>query len=215
MADPTYLIIRSRTSHICFQRFCAANRNHGGILVAARPIHDIETLEPGSVPLHTWIALFPSMESAKQAWQRMDRGELLKPEAPLVLAAKAVPADGYEDDIIPTHLNVSAGPEQPPTLMLIEGSATDPDAMNAYRDIIMPMLKERGGYYLIYEPGGNVEVLSGTWDEAVFAISRWPTAHAARDFWLAGRYQDTAIPLRINVSAFQVVTLEGERDDVT
>ena len=213
MADPTYLIIRSRAPHIRFHRFCQTNSNHGGRLIAARPLHEIEALEPGSVPLHTWIGLFPSMEAAKAAWAAMDTSALQQPVPPLVLAAKAVPEGGYDDDIIPTHLNVDPGPSQPPTLMLIEGSASDQAAMDQYRDIIMPMLKERGGYYIIYELGGDVAVLSGDWDEAIFAISRWPTPHAARDFWLADLYQDTAIPLRLNVSAFQVVTLTGERDD--
>ena len=213
MSDPAYLIIRTAAPHIRFQRFCAANRQHGGILVAARAIHEIETLEPGSIPLHTWIALFPSMDSAKAAWTRMDTSMLAAPAPPLALAARAVPDGGFEDDVIPTRTNVTPGPDQPPTLMLIEGTATDETAMDLYRGVILPMLKARGAYYVLFELGGDIAVLSGDWDDAVFLISRWPSAHAARDFWLADRYQDTAIPLRLGASAFQVVTLEGERDD--
>lgn len=214
MSDPTYLIIRSKSPTVRFHRFCAANANNGGRLVAARTIHDIEVLEPGSVPLHTWISLFPSMDAAKAAWNGMDRRELAKPEAPHVLAVRAMPSEGVEDDAVPTHVNVTPGPSQPPTLMLIEGSSSDQAAMDRYRDVILPMLKARGAYYIAFELGGDVEVLSGQWAEAIFAISRWPSAHSARDFWLSNTYQEKAIPLRIDVSAFEVVTLEGERDDV-
>lgn len=212
MTAQAYLIIRTKAPYVNFQRFCAANRAVG-TLVAARSIHEIEALEPGSVPLHTWIARFPSVDAARAAWASVDRSEFEKPEAPLVLLMNAMPEKGVPDDAVPTHVNVSPGPAQPPTLMLIEGSATDQEAMDRYRDVILPMLKERGAYYIVFELGGNIEVLSGQWDEAIFAISRWPAAHLARDFWLSGTYQKKAIPLRIDVSAFQVVTLEGERDD--
>lgn len=110
--------------------------------------------------------------------------------------------------------NISAGPSQPPTLMLIEGSASDQDKMDKYRDIILPMMKERGAYYICFQIGGDVEVLNGEWSEAIFAISRWPTLHQCRDFWLSTQYQKDAIPLRLDIGSFQVVTLEGERDDI-
>lgn len=214
MSDPAYLIIRTSAPAVNFQRFCAVNTGHGGRLVAARTIHDIEALEPGSVPLHTWIGLFRSMEEARTAWSEMDKGDLARPEVPLAIMARAMPAGGVEDDAVPTHVNVKPGPAQPPTLMLIEGSADDQDAMERYRDVILPMLKERGAYYILFELGGDVEVLSGAWNEDIFAISRWPDAHLARDFWLSPLYQETAIPIRLDVGRFQVVTLEGERDDV-
>lgn len=102
------------------------------------------------------------------------------PEAPLALAAKAVPDTPHEMDFVPTHRNVNAGPSSPPTLMLIEGSGSDQGKMDEYRDII-------------------------------FAISRWPEAHRALSFWLSKPYQDDAIPLRLGIGAFSVLTFEGER----
>ena len=144
----------------------------------------------------------------------MNASLLEEPEAPLVLAAKAAPDEGFpaEMDFVPTRQNVDPGPSQPPTLMVIEGSTSDQGEMDKYRDIILPMMKERGAYYVCFQIGGDVEVLSGDWSEAIFAISRWPDVHNARDFWLSARYQNDAIPLRINIGSFQVVTLEGERD---
>ncbi|MEM6852092.1 MAG: DUF1330 domain-containing protein [Pseudomonadota bacterium] len=215
MAAPAFLIVRSKAPASRFHAFCRANAGGAGAVFAARPVEDVCALEPGSVPLNTWIAKYGSLDEAKAAWSGMDAAALAEPEPPLVLAANAVPDEGLppELDFVPTHTNVEAPPGQPPTLMVIEGSASDPDEMDKYRDIILPMMRERGAYYLCFQIGGDVEVLSGTWSEGIFAISRWSDAHLARDFWLSPRYQDDAIPIRINIGSFQVVTLEGERDD--
>lgn len=214
MADPTYLIVRTRAPHRRFQAFCAAIGHAGGTLVAARSLHDVTALEPGSVPLHIWIAKYPSMEAAKAAWAGMDASLISEPEVPLVLAAKAVPAAGFppEMDFVPTHKNVNAGPSTPPTLMLIEGSASDQGKMDQYRDIILPLMRSQDAYYICFELGGDIAILSGDWNDAIFAISRWPEAHRAKAFWLSNTYQDEAIPLRLNIGTFSVLTFEGERD---
>jgi uncharacterized protein (DUF1330 family) len=209
-----YLVLRTCAPYAAFARFVAA---HAGIgeLVAARGAQELQVLEPGSPAMHTWIARFPSLAAAREAFTGLDLAGLARPQPPLVLAANAVPDAGFPGELafVPTHRNVPAVPSQPPTLMLIEGTATDQARMDAYRDIILPLMREQDAFYLSFELGGAVEVLSGAWDEAIFAISRWPQAHTARAFWLGRRYQDDAIPLRIDVGAFRVVTLAGERDD--
>ena len=83
--------------------------------------------------------------------------------------------------------------------------------MDVYRGIILPMMFERHAYYTAFELGGDVEVLSGAWDEAIFAISRWPSRAAARDFWLCERYQNDAIPLRLDVGRFSVALVAEDR----
>lgn len=172
-------------------------------------------LEPGSIPQNTWIVKYNSAESAKLAYESLDLSDLSLPEPPLVLIANAVPDEGFPPELsfVPTRANVDAGPSQPPTLMLIEGSAEDQDRMDRYRDIILPMMRERGSYYTCFELGGEITVLSGDWSEAIFAISRWPGAHLPVDFWMSPKYQNDAIPLRLDHSRFDVVILEGERDD--
>jgi uncharacterized protein (DUF1330 family) len=209
-----YLVLRSRASHAAFSGFCAVHRASCD-LVAARGAHQLEVLEPGSRAMHTWISRWPSMTAAREGFRALDLSALQLPEPPLVLLAAAVPDDGLppELDFVPTHRNVVVGRSQPPTLMLIEGTATDQERMDRYRDIILPLMREQDAFYLSFELGGAVEVLSGAWNEAIFAISRWPQAHAARAFWLGRRYQEDAIPLRLDVGTFQVVTLEGESDD--
>jgi uncharacterized protein (DUF1330 family) len=208
-----YLVIRTRASHASFARFCASAADHAEV-VAARGAHETQVLEPGTPAMHTWISRWPSMDAARQAFARLDTSELVLPEPPLALLAAAIPDEGMpaEMDFVPTHRNVKAVQYQPPTLMIIEGTATDQARMDTYRDIILPQMRELDSFYLSFELGGSVEVLSGEWDEAIFAISRWPQAHSARAFWLSHRYQDDAIPLRIDVGRFHVVTLEGEKD---
>lgn len=216
MSDPTYLIVRSKAPAVRFERFCRANENCGGVLAAAARLDTIAALEPGSLPLHIWISRFASMEAARRAWtDRIDATELAKPEPPLVVAARAVPDEGFPPAMafVPTRMNTAPDPAQPPTLLLIEGTASDQDRMDKYRDIILPMMKERRGYYLVFELGGNVEVLSGDWSEAIFAVSRWPTRQAALDFWHAQVYQETAIPLRLDVGRFSVLMMTGEPDN--
>lgn len=92
----------------------------------------------------------------------------------------------------------------------MRGTAWDQDRLNAYRDVILPMHFERGGYYEAFAIApGQVEAVSGTWPDQIFAISRWPTRAAAEDFWFSDRYQKEAIPLRLGAGRFTVHALEA------
>ncbi len=213
MLEKAYLIIRATAPADVFWEFCKSVETKCVHLVASQPVHKVSVLEPGSVPKHTWIGLFDSRADARKFWSELETAQIAKADASLVMIASAVPETGLGNDFIPTKANVDAGTAQPPTLMIIEGSAKNQDAMDQYRDIILPMMKKLQAYYIVFELGGSIEVLSGEWDEAIFAISRWPTADAARRFWLDETYQKKAIPLRLGHSTFQVVTLQGEPDD--
>lgn len=215
MSDPTCLIVRTAAPAIRFERFCAKNARRGGRIVAAQRIDAVTALEPGSAPMHVWIARFPSMMAARAAWTDvLDTSDLKDPGLPLVLAARAVPDAGFppEMSFVPTRANVDPGPARSPTLLLIEGSASDQARMDRYRDIILPMMRALKSYYSVFELGGAVEVLSGDWSEAIFAISRWPSREAALAFWNSPEYQQTAIPLRLDIGRFSVLMLTGEAD---
>ncbi|MEO6113493.1 MAG: DUF1330 domain-containing protein, partial [Sphingomicrobium sp.] len=97
----------------------------------------------------------------------------------------------------------------PRTFMVIEGTGTDQARMERYRDIILPMMRERGSYYVAFELGGSVAVLKGAWNEGIFAISRWPSRAAAEDFWFSDEYQKTAVPIRTGFGRFDVQIVEG------
>ena len=94
--------------------------------------------------------------------------------------------------------------------MVIRGSVSDQAGIDGYRDVILPMLKERGGYYEVFalQPG-EVTTLSGQWTEQIFAISRWPQRASAEDFWYSERYQTVAIPRRLGAGHFSVHLLDA------
>lgn len=132
------------------------------------------------------------------------------PQGTVALACAGIPYEGWPGNFVPTIATVEV-PDAgvPRTYMVIEGTGTNQDRMDQYRDIILPMMRERGAYYVAFELGGNVRVLAGKWSEGIFAISRWPSRGHAEGFWFSDRYQKTAIPLRTGVGRFDVQIVEG------
>lgn len=213
---PGLLVIKAFCPHAAFVRFVAELPGlgaHAGTPLLIAPLHQVSALEPGSVPAHLAVLEFADADARDAAWhaiQPMARAAgLFDGRTPIVLAMAGIPPEGL-GDLIPTAANVPVSPAlQPPAYLLIEGSATDQQRMDRYRDIILPMMRERSSYYLAFELGGNVKVLSGSWSEAIFAISWWPSMGHALDFWLARRYQDDAIPLRLDIGRFDVLAATG------
>lgn len=220
MTTPTqryFLVVKAFCQHLRFAQFASAAANvaaaQQGRVIIAQPVHHVTAIEPGSVPAHLWIADFPSRSASEAAWAQLKaKGHvdgITQDTPPVVLAMDGVPPSGLPD-FIPTPSNVTP----PESLMhaayfLIEGSANHQERMDKYRDILLPMMKERHSYYVAFELGGNVRVLSGAWNEQIFAISRWPSVAFAHDAWMSGRYQKDAIPLRLGVGKFSVLVAEG------
>ena len=209
---PALLVIKCYGPHSSFAAFAEAAKGEGQLLIC-QPVHAVQAVEPGSLPAHVWVAQFESAQARDSAWGRLSRllhahgADRGKP--PIVLAIAGIPAEGLGPDI-PTAATVNISTSlQPPVYLLIEGSASDQQRMDKYRDIILPMMAERAAYYVAFELGGNVQVLTGDWQEAIFAISRWPSAGHAFDFWLSGRYQQDAIPLRLDIGRFDVIAMAG------
>jgi uncharacterized protein (DUF1330 family) len=131
---------------------------------------------------------------------------------PTVLQVVGLPEKGLPEMMaIPTVASVPAAPRVPRNaLMVIRGSVTNQSQLDKYRDVILPMLKERNGYYEVFAvSAGEVVALSGRWNDQIFAISRWPTRAAAEDFWYCDQYQQTAIPLRVGYGHFAVHLLDA------
>jgi uncharacterized protein (DUF1330 family) len=188
-----------------------AVRAGGGDPWAAAPAGRVGCLEPGTVAAGLLLARFPSGVAARAAMDAQLRpvlGRMLPPGAvPTVLCAEALPDVGLPDMLeIPTVASVPLPPDPAQhCFLLIRGRAWDQPRLDRYRDIILPMHKERGGYYESFAVApGQVVALSGTWQEEIFAVSRWPSRAAADDFWYSERYQCTAIPLRIGAGRFTV-----------
>ena len=203
---PWYLIVKvaGGAARDDWAAACAAAR---GEVVACAGADAVEPLEPGTLHTSLLIARFAFEGDLDAAWSRIAPA---LPDGAQALAAPGLPYEGWPGHAVPTiaTVDVPAG-ATPRAHMLIEGTGTDAARMDAYRDIILPMIAERGGYYTLFELGGSVRVLAGAWSEAILAISRWPTIAAARDFWFSDRYQTVAIPIRSGFGHFEVQVTEG------
>jgi uncharacterized protein (DUF1330 family) len=183
----------------------AVAATRGTVLAAALP-EVVQPLETGTVHTAVLIARFAFEDDLMRGWAACPP----LPDGAQALACPGLPYEGWPGNFVPTIATVTV-PEGrgPRAYMLVEGTGTDQDRMDAYRDIILPMLRKRGGYYSVFELGGTVRVLAGDWAEGIFAISRWPDISAARDFWFCDRYQQVAIPTRTGAGRFEVQITEG------
>lgn len=212
---PQFLVVKapdaSGQAMAALARAAAEDR---GMVVAAAPRDGVEVLEPGSPHTATLIARFASEEDLRRAWvapaTERALAELGADGELVALSIGGLPPEGVPDAPFPTAASVEV-PEAagPPAWMLVEGGFTDQEAGQRYNEVIWPMLRERGAYYAAVVFGAGVTSLRGRWDEAVFAISRWPSLEAAHDFWYGERYQDVAVPIRTGKGAFSVLLLSG------
>lgn len=220
MASPSYLFVELAREHSDHQGLldaaAAAVRSGGGEVLAYAPCGRIACLEPGTVASGMLIARWADPAALTQVAKEMvvpllDRG-MPGASAPLVLRVSGLPSDGLPDMMdIPTVASVPTAPRVPRNaLMVIRGSVFSQAGIDGYRDVILPMIKERRGYYEVFalQPG-EVEALSGKWTEQIFAISRWPQRSNAEDFWYSDRYQTYAIPKRLGNGRFDVHLLDA------
>jgi uncharacterized protein (DUF1330 family) len=220
MARVAFVVVEVAGEHSnqvgLFADLAALAEKNGGSVLAHAPAGRVACLEPATVGAGLLIAKWSDWELAKSAAS----GPLLKHlekslphgQKPTVLIAEGLPPEGLPEMMdVPT---VASVPKPPMGLrnmfLLIRGSAWDQPKLDAYRDVILPMHKERGGYYESFAIApGQVEAVSGKWTEQIFAISRWPTRASAEDFWFSQRYQTVAIPLRLGAGRFAVHALEA------
>jgi uncharacterized protein (DUF1330 family) len=218
-SNPGYILIELDVEHgdqIGVLDFCAGVLRDGGASVHAwAPAGRISGLEPGTVAAGMLIASLADQSTidplVNQSLLPVLRQRLPAARAPKILKINGLPVQGLPElPDIPTVASVS----RPPVglrnaLMVIQGSANNPAQMDKYRDVILPMIKDRGGYYEVFALAeGEVTALSGEWSEQIFAISRWPTRASAENFWFSDRYQNVAIPLRIGFGKFTVHLLD-------
>ena len=181
----------------------------------AEPAAEVELLEPGTPAAAVLIASWSGRKAFDEAWDGAVGtsvvGLIAGSQNAVVLAAEGLPLEGLpEQPEVPTVASVPVVVlDTPPTYMAIQGSVTDDERIVSYRDTILPMMKERGSLYVVFCIGGGVRILHGSWNEQIYAISRWPTHASAHDFWYSERYQTVAIPLRTGIGAFHVHLLRG------
>lgn len=220
MASPCFLLVELAGEHARQSQLLAdladIARAAGGTVLAWAPPGRVAGLEPGTVAAGLLLARWPDRAGAKAAARdrvlpRLRAG-LPSGSTPLILAVEGLPDEGLpEMPDIPTVASVPK-PASPAgnVLLVVRGSAWDQAKLDQYRDVILPMHKERAGYYEVFAVApGQVEALSGEWRDLIFAISRWPTRAAAEDFWYSERYQGVAIPIRLGAGRFTVHMLEA------
>jgi uncharacterized protein (DUF1330 family) len=220
VTNPSFLFVELPAEHSdqpgLLLRLAATVREAGGVVLAQAPAGRVACLEPGTVASSILLARWPASGPALSAVARAVVGDLaqaLPPGmTPLVLEVNGLPVQGLPEMMdIPTVASVPVAPRSPRNaLMVIRGSVSDQPRIDGYRDVILPMIKERGGYYEVFalQPG-EVTAWSGEWSEQIFAISRWPARASAEDFWFSERYQTVAIPKRLGAGRFVVHLLDA------
>lgn len=220
MANPSFLFVELAAQHAnqvgVLEQVAESVRSAGGDVLAWAPPGRILCLEPGTIASGILLARWPEPGAAMNVATRRIVSMLAAAapahSTPLVLEVNGLPERGLPQMMeIPTAASVPVAPRSPRNaLMVIRGSVSDQGHIDGYRDVILPMLKERGGYYEVFalQPG-EVTALSGEWTEQIFAVSRWPQRANAEDFWYSERYQTVAIPKRIGAGHFSVQLLDA------
>lgn len=220
MANPHFLFVEVVGEHAdqahLLEAIARLTERSGGSCFAYAAAGRVAGLEPGTIAAGMLIVKFADqarlLRVAKEVVLPHLTAALPPGTIPLVLAVEGLPETGLPDmPDIPTIASVPRPPAHPRnTFLVVRGSVSDPERLNAYRDVILPMHKERGGYYEVFALlPEQVTALSGAWTEQIFAISRWPQRQAAEDFWFCDRYQKQAIPLRLGAGHFTVHLLEA------
>lgn len=206
--DPSFLTLKTGANAKQWAELAETMR---GVVLASGERSAVKPLEEGSAHSGLVIIRFAFADDLEAFWAS-DAAESLAVADPILiaLACAGLPYEGWPGNFVPTIATVDV-PEStsPRTFMVIEGTGTDQTRMDAYRDQILPMMRDRGAYYVAFELGGNVRVLAGKWDEGIFAISRWADKSLAEDFWYSDHYQHHCIPLRTDVGRFDVQIIEG------
>jgi len=188
----------------------------GGQCLADVSYENVDALEPGSIPYTSQVLMFENQGATESFWNsvRSDHltKELIDDPKVRILAAQGLPKEGIPGDPLPTVASNYIMPDtkEPPGYMFIDGKAYEEKKLLKYREIIFELMLERASYYLVICEADGVRVLSGSWDENIFAISKWPTRGHGRDFWYCDRYQNEGIPTRAGAGHFHVNLFEGK-----
>ena len=206
--DPRFLTLKITVDNGGWADAITAAR---GTILAVGNANMVKPLESGTTHTGLVIARFAFAADRDAFWASDGAQRLAAADSGLVaLACNGIAYEGWPGNFVPTIATVDVPDAGAPrTFMVIEGTGTDQQRMDRYRDMILPMMREHGSYYVAFELGGDVSVLAGDWSEGIFAISRWPSKALAENFWYSEKYQSEAIPIRTGVGKFDVQIIEG------
>jgi uncharacterized protein (DUF1330 family) len=208
---PAFLLLKPRAADAALiATWCKAIEAARGTILAASVPQSVEVLEKGTVHTGLIIARFVWAADLESFWASAAGLAATLPEGSQAMSLPGLPFEGWPGHFVPTIATVDVpASESPRGYMVIEGTPGDESRMDQYRDTILPMLRERGGYYIAFELGGAIKVLHGEWNDVIIAISRWPDVSRAQDFWYSERYQTVAIPIRTGHGRFDVQLTAG------
>ena len=188
---------------------------HGGELLAAVRAGVVERLEPGTPERGLLFARFATRAAVERFWHAADHAAALASLADVpdacAFVVDGLPEAGLPDALqIPTTASVTPPSGRGPRhYMVIQGVVTDQSRIDAYRDMILPMIKAEGGYYIAFDPAGGHTCLLGRSEHRVTVVSRWPDHAAGHAFWDSDKYQNEAIPTRTGGGVYTVHFFEG------
>ena len=215
---PRFLYVeapQSAAADTYVEQLAALAADAGGRVLGAAPAAAVECLEAGTPAAACCLIQFGERHRLTELWcseaQRRAFAAVENLAGLRVLDVPGLPYVGLpEAPAIPSIASVTppAG-GGPRAYMIIQGNAFDQARMDAYRDIILPMIKALDAYYVAFDLDGGVDTLHGNWPYRIFAISRWPDYRAGHRFWDSDRYQNTAIPQRRGAGEFSVHFFAG------
>jgi uncharacterized protein (DUF1330 family) len=187
----------------------------GGRVLATVSATAVECLETGTPAASVFLVGFEQSAQAKAFWNNEQHQGLIasldNTNGLVALLTPGLPYNGIPDAMeIPTLASVQPPEDRGPrAFMIIQGSVTDEERIDQYREILLPMIAAQGAYYIAFEATGGVQVLMGEWLWEIFVISRWPDHAAGHKVWYSERYQTKAIPARTGAGTFQVHYFNG------
>lgn len=90
--------------------------------------------------------------------------------------------------------------------VIVDVDLQNPEALEQYRQRVIPIVQSFGGRYLVAGPDGDA--LEGTWRPRTMAIIEFPSMEQAQAWWSSDAYHEVK-PLRHRAGPSNVVMVQG------
>ena len=93
-----------------------------------------------------------------------------------------------------------------PAYLISQGTVKDPERMQAYRAVVVPLIAKFHGRYIVRR--GEVQVLEGQHDGRSVTIHEFPSIEAIHAFWDSPEYASIK-DLRLGAADLDLWAVEG------
>jgi len=218
MNIPGYLIVRVHPDtqngvDEYFRSIITLSKYNEAIEVGSALTNNLEIFEPRSIPFSTLIIKWPKgNQSAISFWRSEKHQNILKgikfKQNIIAFVAQGLPEEGLPNDPTPTIATYEANTfidNKNEVCLIIDGVIEKPEIIEKYREILFEIMIEKKSYYTVITSAEGINLLYGSWQEDIFAISKWPSMRKIHEFWYSHKYQNEGIPLRTGAGKFSVV----------